>query len=36
MGLTGRPQSGQQPSLTCVGVQKDSQGVQYRPSYSLL
>ena len=36
MGSTGRPQSGQQPFFTWVGVQNDSQGVQYRPSYSLL
>ena len=31
---TGRPQSGQHPSLSCSSVQKDSHGVQYQPSYS--
>ena len=40
MGWQGRPQSGQTltPSLSTswLGVQKDSQGVQYMPSYSLL
>ena len=28
---TGRPQSGQQPSLSCDSVQKLSHGVQYFP-----
>ena len=35
-GLTSRPQSGHLPSTSCEGVQNDSQGVQYSPSYSLL
>ena len=31
---TSLPQSGHLPSTSCVSVQKDSQGVQYQPSYS--
>ena len=35
-GFTSRPQSGHFPSTSCEGVQNDSQGVQYMPSYEPL